>query len=56
LKIYSEEESERRISWMNQSFSNVGDIYGKNIGASETLVSEVYASCNGLERVHTRDV
>jgi hypothetical protein len=45
LKIYSEEESERRISWMHQSFGNVGDLDGKILRASETLVSEVYAGC-----------
>jgi hypothetical protein len=45
LKIYSEEESERRISWMHQSFGNVGYLDKKILGASETLVSEVYAGC-----------
>jgi hypothetical protein len=42
LKIYSEEESKRRISWMHQIFGNVRDIDGKNLGTSETLVFEVY--------------
>jgi hypothetical protein len=45
LKIYSKEESERRISWMHQNFGNVGDLDGKIIEASETLVSEVYVGC-----------
>jgi hypothetical protein len=56
IKIYSEEESERRISWTHQSFGNVRDLDGKNLGASETLVSEVYAGCNGPRCVHTRVV
>jgi hypothetical protein len=42
LKIYSEEESERRISWTHQSFGNVEDLDGKIIETSETLVYEVY--------------
>jgi hypothetical protein len=45
LKIYSEEESERRISWTHQIFGNVGDLDGKILGASETLVYEVYTGC-----------
>jgi hypothetical protein len=38
---------------MHQSFGNVRDLDGKILGASETLVSEVYAGCN---RVHTLKV
>jgi hypothetical protein len=30
---------------MHQSFGNVGDLDDKLLGASETLVSEVYAGC-----------
>jgi hypothetical protein len=45
LKIYFEEESERRISWAHQSFSNVGDLDEKILETSETLISEVYAGC-----------
>jgi len=33
--MYSEEESERRISWMHQSFGNVGDLEGKILRTSE---------------------
>jgi hypothetical protein len=54
--IYSEEESERRISRMHQSFSNVIDLDGKSLEASETLVFEVYAGCNGPGHVHMRAV
>jgi hypothetical protein len=39
LKIYSEEESERRISWTHKSFNNVGDLDEKILETSETLVS-----------------
>jgi hypothetical protein len=46
----------RRISWTHQSFDNVGDLDDKSLGASETIVSEVYAGYNGPWRVHTRDV
>jgi hypothetical protein len=56
LKIYSEEKSERRISWTHQSFDNVRDLDSKILRASKTLVSEVYAGCNGPRRVHTRAV
>jgi hypothetical protein len=45
LKIYSEEKSERRISWMHQSFENVGDLDEKILGASETIISDVYVGC-----------
>ena len=38
---------------MHQSFGNVGDLDGKTLGTSETLVSEVYAVCSELGRVHT---
>jgi hypothetical protein len=31
MKIYSEEERERRISWTHQSFGNVGDLDGKSL-------------------------
>jgi hypothetical protein len=56
LKIYSEREGMRRISWTHQSFDNVGDIHSKSLGASKTLVSEVYVGCNGPGHVHTWDV
>jgi hypothetical protein len=29
-------------------FQNIRDLDGKSLGASETLVFEVYAGCNGL--------
>jgi hypothetical protein len=45
LKIYSEEESERQISWTHQSFDNVGDLDGKILGSSKTVVFEVYVGC-----------
>jgi hypothetical protein len=45
LKIYFEEEIERRISWMHQSFNNVIDLDDKILGTSETLVYEVYTGC-----------
>jgi hypothetical protein len=38
---------------MHQSFGNVRDLDGKSLGASETLVSEVYAGCNGPGSIHT---
>jgi hypothetical protein len=38
---------------MHQSFGNIGDLDGKSLGASETLVSEVYTGCNGPGCVHT---
>jgi hypothetical protein len=41
---------------MHQSFGNIGDLDGKSLGASKTLASEVYASCNGVGRVHTQAV
>jgi hypothetical protein len=53
LKIYSEKESMRRISWMHQSFGNIGYLDGKSLGTSETLVFEVYTGCNDLGHVHT---
>jgi hypothetical protein len=53
LKIYFEKESMRRISWMHQIFGNIGDIDDKSLGASETLVSDVYAGYNGPGHVHT---
>jgi hypothetical protein len=37
---------------MHQSFGNVGDLDGKSLRASETLVSEVYAGCNGPGHTH----
>jgi hypothetical protein len=45
LKIYYEEEIERRISWIHQSFGNVRDLDDKILGTSETLVYEVYVGC-----------
>jgi hypothetical protein len=45
LKIYYEEEIERRISWIHQSFGNVRDLDNKILGTSETLVYEVYVGC-----------
>jgi hypothetical protein len=58
----------RTISWMHQSFGNVGDLDGKILGASETLVFEIYTGCmctgcvyiEGIlrwyeDRVHTVD-
>jgi hypothetical protein len=56
LKIYYEKESVRRISWTHQSFGNIGDLDGKSLEASETLVSDVYAGCNGSKHVHKRVV
>jgi hypothetical protein len=41
---------------MHQSFGNIRDLDDKSLGASETLVSEVYAGCNGPGHVHTRAV
>jgi hypothetical protein len=38
---------------MHQSFSNIGDLDGKSLGASETLVSEVYVGCNEPGNVYT---
>jgi hypothetical protein len=38
---------------MHQSFGKIGDLDGKILEASETLVSEVYAGCNRLGRIHT---
>jgi hypothetical protein len=38
---------------MHQIFGNIGDLDSKSLGASETLVSEVYAGCNGPRSVHT---
>jgi hypothetical protein len=56
MKIYSKKESVRRISWMHQSFGNIGDIDKKSLETSETLVYEVYAGCNGPGHIHTRVV
>ena len=56
MKIYSKKESVRRISWMHQSFGNIGYLDDKSLGASETLVSEVYTGCNGSGHVHTQVV
>jgi hypothetical protein len=56
LKIYSEEESERRIAWTHQSFGSVGDLDRKSLKASETLVYEVYVGYNGPGSVHTEAV
>jgi hypothetical protein len=58
LKIYSKEESERRISWTHQIFGNVKDIDGKILGTSETLVSKVYMGflcigCVYIEGIHS---
>jgi hypothetical protein len=52
--MYSKEESEKRISCMHQSFSNVGDLDEKIIGTSETLVSEVYVGCLCLGCVYIK--
>jgi hypothetical protein len=57
LKIYSQEESERRISWTHQSFDNVGDLDDKILETSKTLVSEVYTGflcigCIYIEGIH----
>jgi hypothetical protein len=41
---------------MHQKFDNVGDLDDKSLGASKTLVSEVYVGCNGPRHVHTRAV
>jgi hypothetical protein len=38
---------------MHQCFGNIRDLDGKSLEASETLVSEVYAGCNGPGHVHT---
>jgi hypothetical protein len=38
---------------MHQSFSNIGDLDGKSLGATETLVSKVYTGCNEPDLVHT---
>jgi hypothetical protein len=38
---------------MHQSFRNIEDLDGKSLGASETLIYEVYAGCNGPGHVHT---
>jgi hypothetical protein len=38
LKIYSEEESQRRISWMHQSFGNVIDLDGESLGVTENPI------------------
>jgi hypothetical protein len=46
----------RRISWTHQSFGKIEDFDGKILGASETLVSEVYAGCNGLGRIHMQGI
>jgi hypothetical protein len=35
------------------SFGNIEDLDDKSLGASETLISEVYAGCNGNGCVHT---
>jgi hypothetical protein len=41
---------------MHQSFFNIEDIDGKSLRDLETLVSEVYAGCNGPGHVHMRVV
>jgi hypothetical protein len=38
---------------MHQSFGNIGDLDGKSLGASKTLVYEVYAGYNGPGHVYT---
>jgi hypothetical protein len=38
------------------NFHNVENLDGKSFRASETLVSEVYAGCNGPRSVHTRAI
>jgi hypothetical protein len=38
---------------MHQSFDNIEDLDDKSLGATETLVSKVYMSCNGPDHVHT---
>jgi hypothetical protein len=38
---------------MHQIFDNIGDLDDKSLRASETLVSKVYAGCNGSGHVHT---
>jgi hypothetical protein len=38
---------------MHQSFGNIKYLDDKILGASETLVSEVYAGCNGPGNLHT---
>jgi hypothetical protein len=56
LEIYFEKERMRRISWMHQSFGNIGDLDDKSLRASETLASEVYVGYNGPGHVHTRAI
>jgi hypothetical protein len=43
--IYSEEESERTISWMHQSFGNVGDLDRKILGFTKNPIFDSHAGC-----------
>jgi hypothetical protein len=41
---------------MHQCFGKIEDLDDKSLASSETLVSEVYACCNGPDHVHTRAI
>ena len=51
LKIYSKEESERRISWAHQSFGNVGDLDGKSLRFTE---NPIFLDVRGLSVYRVR--